>query len=91
MPDQAMDKYLQRGDLQEPIFQANALTILEKRYLRRDHQGQIMEDAKGMLMHRVSPKSMSRSITKVLLKLRSWREPFMTAWQRVSSCPIRRL
>lgn len=50
MPDQAMDKYLQRDDLQEPIFQANALTILEKRYLRRDHQGQIMEDAKGMLM-----------------------------------------
>ena len=50
MPDQAMDKYLQRDDLQEPIFQANALTILEKRYLRRDYQGQIMEDAKGMLM-----------------------------------------
>lgn len=50
MPDQASKKYLNRDDLPEPVFQANALTILEKRYLRRDRQGKIMEDAKGMLM-----------------------------------------
>lgn len=93
MPDQAMDKYLQRGDLQEPIFQANALTILEKRYLRRDHQGQIMEDAKGMLMRVASSIAEidEQVYHKSSAEAAQLARAFMTAWQRVSSCPIRRL
>ncbi len=49
MQDQAVEKYLKLEELEEPGFGANALKILEKRYLRRDHLGQITEDAKGML------------------------------------------
>ncbi len=36
--------------MEEPKFGANALKILEKRYLRRDHLGRLTEDAKGMLV-----------------------------------------
>lgn len=49
MSDQTVLDLLEPALLQEPGFHANAMKIIEKRYLHRDSQGKVTENAKDML------------------------------------------